>query len=172
MTKHTETTFTFMEVLPAITARLMVLRPIAVLPLIVGGLLALGSDAAYAQRCFMCDDEDCTEDIVRFGYSACWMGEGPAGDLCLPGEGSELCEADEEEGGWALSPTEEALANQAVLAMVRNGRMLPADTRYFVAVRGDKRVVRKKCGGSLVGIVVAHGTAEDVPAVPGRGRAT
>lgn len=56
-----------------------------------------------------------------------------------------FAKADGEEGGWALlSPMEEALENEAVLAMVRSGKMLPADGRYFIAARGDERVVRKE----------------------------
>ena len=162
MTKHMETTFTLMKVLPAIAARLMVVRTIAVLPLIVCGLLALSSDVAYAQRCFTCDGDECEDqEGGKFGFSACWMGDMFGHDVCMPGTGTELCEVDDEEGGWALSPMEEALEDEAVLAMVRSGRMLPADTRYFIAARGDKRVIRKKCGGSLVGIVAVHGTAEE-----------
>ncbi len=162
MTKHMETTFTLMKVLPAIAARLMVVRPMAVLPLVVGGLLALGSDAAQAQRCFYCEGAVCEDqEAGKFGFSACWMGEMFDHNTCMPGTGTELCEVDDEEGGWALSPMEEALEDEAVLAMVRSGRMLPADTRYFIAARGDKRVIRKKCGGSLVGIVAVLGTAEE-----------
>ena len=74
------------------------------------------------------------------------------------------CRADGEEGGWALSAIEESLENEAVLARVRSGEMLPADGRYFIAVRGDERVVRKKCGGSLVGVVAIR----EAPAERGR----
>ena len=168
MTKHTETTFTLLKVLPIITARLMVVRPIAVLPLIVCGLLALDSDGAHAQRCWGCDGDTCEEETEegRFGFSACWMGEILGRDMCMPGQGSELCEVDGEEGGWALSPMEEASENEAVLALVRSGRMLPAESRYFISLRGENRFIRKKCGGSLVGVVAVHLAAEE------RGRAT
>ena len=161
MTKHIETAFTFMRDLPTIADRLIAVRRVAVVPLIIGGLLALGSDSAHAQRCFTCDGADREDqDEGNFGFTGCWMGEVLGKDMCMPRD-SELCEVDGEEGGWALSPGEEALENEAVLAMVHRGGMLPADSRYFIATRGDQLVVRKKCGGSLVGVVALRGTAQE-----------
>ncbi|MCY3676020.1 MAG: hypothetical protein F4Z31_05410 [Gemmatimonadetes bacterium] len=123
--------------------------------------IAFGGAPAMAQ-CYTCDlDTDlCAKQADgKFGFSECWVGEGPVSGqgICLPDEGSELC------GGFALSPVEEEAATQEVLALVAGGGMLPADTPYFVATQGDRLLVRKKCGGSLVGFVVAQGSDGVLP---------
>lgn len=113
-------------------------------------------------QCYTCDtDTDlCAhQDEDKFGFSTCWVGEGPVTGqgICLPDEDSRLC------GGYALTPAEEEAATQEVLALVAGGGMLPADTPYFVATQGDRLLVRKKCGGSLVGFVVAQSSEGGLP---------
>ena len=123
--------------------------------------IAFGGTPAMAQ-CYTCDlDTDLCDDQEddKYGFSKCAVGAGPVEGrgMCLPDEGSELC------GGFALSPVEEEAATQEVLALVADGGILPADTPYFVATQGGRLLVRKKCGGSLVGFVVAQGSDGVLP---------
>lgn len=122
--------------------------------------IAVGQEPAAAQ-CYTCDLENslCAfeEDADRFGFTTCRNASFDGDPICMPDSDSELCEGEEM---WALSPMEEDAATEEALALVASGGMLPAGGRYFVAYQGDRLVVRRKCGASLVGLVVANGAAE------------
>lgn len=123
--------------------------------------IAVAQEPAAAQ-CYTCDLETslCAfeEDSDRFGFTTCRNASFDGEPICLPDSDSELCEGEEM---WALSPTEEDAATEEALALVASGGMLPADGRYFVAYRSDRLVIRRKCGASLVGFVVANGAAQE-----------
>ncbi|MCY4399383.1 MAG: hypothetical protein OXE96_08610 [Gemmatimonadetes bacterium] len=129
--------------------------------------IALGATPAMAQ-CYTCDlDTDlCAhQDAGKFGFSTCWVGAGPVigQGICLPAADSQLC------GRSALAPAEEEAATQEALALVASSGKLPADTPYFVGTQGNRLFVRKKCDGSLVGVVVAQGPPTEVSGLASRG---
>ncbi len=101
------------------------------MPLLVGMLLATSPVVGSAQ-CYICgSDELCDyQDEGKFGFTECWVGEGPTEGRgeCFPGEDAELCEVLQEE--QVLAPSEQNAPSTSVLALVARGSMLPADSGY------------------------------------------
>ena len=138
MTNHNETTLTKLLVAPA--ARLSAIRPTIVMPLVIGGLLAL--PGLGAAQCWGCDDSwfDGNSDMC-VGMESGREGCGTVGMLhdhhCWP------------QGGDCEDDLFAASAQQAI-EMIRADEMLPPSGGYFFIAVGNDRVVMRKCDRAVV----------------------
>ena len=118
---------------------------LAVLPLIVGGLLAASPGAGTAQ-CWNCG----WSPFGEWPSSICEGSDSGSSDCAQIGRSHDhRCEPsgdDCEDELFALNPPSEREAIGTVMA----GRMLAADTGYYFVVDGGSTVIRRKCGNALV----------------------
>ena len=125
--------------------RLIGVSPITVLPLVVGGLLAI-SPAAGTAQCWNCG-------FSPFGEWPSWICEGDVSgseDCAQFGRDHDHnCETsggDCEDELFAMNSTGDREAIGTVMA----GEMLAASTGYYFVMDGEHTVLRRKCGNSLV----------------------
>ena len=118
-----------------------VVRPIAVLPLIVGGLLA--SPALGTAQCWTCG----WSELGPWPNHMC-KGGGSGAENCAQ-EGRSHDHSCETDGG----PCEDELfaaSEQEAIDKVMAGEMLLASGRYFFVADGDETVVVRKCNRVVV----------------------
>lgn len=141
-----------------------IVRPISVLSLVAGGLLATLPAMAAAQ-CWHCEGSIFGGE----GNTIC-VGGGSGSSYCgqVGDEDEHICvRFDEDDCEDDLFAMDSASDREAV-DMIMAGEMLAANAGYYFVVDGEDKVLRRKCGNSLVARV--SGQHDRLALVPKTGR--